>query len=135
MNFKIDWFALAFSRFALFLVYFWFGLLKILESSPINPMVLELIEHIAPFINKEIFILFFGLFEVVIGGLFLLPFFDKLSLSLLAIHLSSSILPLFLMSEFTWQSFLVPTLEGQYILKNVLILSAALHIAARMKKH
>lgn len=134
MNIRLDKFTIAFSRFALFLVYFWFGSLKILETSPASEMVLGLLDKTIPFMNKELFLIMFGSFEVLIGLLFLIPRLDKLSLILLGFHLSTAMLPLFLMSQFTWSNFLVPTLEGQYILKNVLIISAGLNIMANLRK-
>jgi uncharacterized membrane protein YkgB len=38
--------------------------------------------------------------------------------------------PLVLVPEYTWQSFLVPTLEGQYIIKNMVIIAVAIGIAS-----
>jgi uncharacterized membrane protein YkgB len=43
-------------------------------------------------------------------------------------------LPLFLLPQITWQKFLVPTLEGQYIIKNLAIISLALVIGAHLRK-
>jgi hypothetical protein len=40
--------------------------------------------------------------------------------------------PLVLLTEETWQSFLVPTLEGQYIIKNLVIISTAIGIASHL---
>jgi hypothetical protein len=34
----------------------------------------------------------------------------------------------------TWQSFLVPTLEGQYIIKNVVIIALAAMVFVDLKK-
>jgi uncharacterized membrane protein YkgB len=43
-------------------------------------------------------------------------------------------LPLFLLPQITWHKFLVPTLEGQYIIKNLAIISLALVIGAHLRK-
>ena len=40
--------------------------------------------------------------------------------------------PLVLLPSETWQSFFVPTLEGQYIIKNLVIIAAAIGIAAHL---
>ena len=42
-------------------------------------------------------------------------------------------MPLFMLPEVTWSAFLVPTLEGQYIIKNLVIISGAIGIAAHLQ--
>jgi len=49
------------------------------------------------------------------------------------VHLSTTIMPLVLLPQFTWQSFLVPTLEGQYIIKNILLIVLALNIWSNLR--
>ena len=41
-----------------------------------------------------------------------------------------TVTPLFLFPDVTWSDVLVPTLEGQYILKNIVFVAAALTIGA-----
>ncbi|HVY68145.1 MAG TPA: hypothetical protein VHA30_04610, partial [Patescibacteria group bacterium] len=108
------------ARAALFLVYFWFGALKLFGASPANPLVASLLERTLPFLSFQQFIVVFALFEMLIGILFLLPGWERLLGLLLAVHLLTTFLPLLLLPAVTWQGFLVPTLEGQYIIKNVL---------------
>jgi len=118
-------------RTALFLVYGWFGFLKIIFISPANPLVASLLEKTLPFITFNQFIFWFGVFEVLIGVLFLLPKMEKIALSLLVLHLVTTFMPLFVLPSVTWQGWFVPTLEGQYIIKNILIVSCAFSFAAR----
>jgi uncharacterized membrane protein YkgB len=120
-------------KFSIFLVYFWFGLLKVTGDSPASPMVLKLLDRTMPFMDAATFLILFGLFEVVIGLLFLVPRLEKLATVLLAIHLITTILPLFLLPQFTWTGFLTPTMEGQYIIKNILIIALAFGIIARFR--
>ncbi|OGI68489.1 hypothetical protein A2738_01230 [Candidatus Nomurabacteria bacterium RIFCSPHIGHO2_01_FULL_42_15] len=122
--------SLPFSRFAIFLVYFWFGILKVFDESPANPLVSELLGRTMPFMSFETFIICFGIFEMLIGILFLVPKFTKPVMLLLAAHLAMITMPLFLLPEVAWQGFLVPTMEGQYIIKNILIVAAAIFIFA-----
>ncbi len=128
MNNDLSKFSLGFSRFALFLVYFWFGILKIVAESPANPLVQALLEKTLPFITFETFIICLGIFEMVIGLLFLVPKFSKIAMVLLAAHLVMVTMPLILLPDVAWQSFLVPTLEGQYMIKNILILAVVISI-------
>lgn len=123
-----------FNRFALFLVYFWFGLLKVLGLSPASALVLALLGKTMPFMDPETFMVLFGLFEVLIGILFIFPKTEKPALILLALHLVTTIMPLALLPHLVWVKAFVPTLEGQYILKNVLIMSAGLTLLAHRRR-
>ncbi|MDQ3089852.1 MAG: hypothetical protein M3Q24_01715 [bacterium] len=134
MNYFFQKINISFARFSIFLVYFWFGILKVLGLSPASAMVLELLNKTLPFVPPNQFLIFFGLFEVLIGLLFLIPKFSKIAITLLFLHLGTTVMPLFVMPEFTWSGFLVPTLEGQYIIKNILIIALAFVIGANLRK-
>ena len=121
------------ARVALFVVFFWFGFLKLTGASP----AAELAEALtAKTIGQDWFDVAFTLLavlECVIGVLFLVPKAVRVVLPLLAVHLLVVCSPLVLVPELTWQSFLVPTLEGQYIIKNVVIVALALGVAAQTR--
>ncbi len=121
-----------FARFALFVVYFWFGLLKVVGQSPASPMVKHLLSLTMPFIPFTTFIVLFGLFEMLIGILFIIPGLEKITLYVFAIHMFTTFLPLFIMSEI-WTRNYVPTLEGQYIIKNLALIGCALSILSRAR--
>ena len=125
--------AIYFSRIALFIIYFWFGILKVFKLSPATPLVLSLLDRTIPFMEAGIFLTIFGLFEVLVGILFLIPKFEKVALILLALHMVMVWSPLLLLPSMTWQGFLIPSLEGQYIIKNLLIIAIALNIASFRK--
>lgn len=131
INFSRKW-AMPFSRFAIFVVYFYFGLLKVFELSPASPLVLALLDRTMPFMNPDAFLIAFGLVEMVIGIIFLIPHLERLAVFTLALHLITTTMPLFLLPVFVWSSTLVPTLEGQYIIKNVLLIALALVILSRL---
>lgn len=120
------------SRFGLFTVFFWFGILKVLDLSPASPLVQSLFETTVPIIPFSVFILLFGLFEMLIGVMFLVRGAERAVLPLLFLHMTTTILPLFLLTSATWSGFMVPTLEGQYIIKNILIIALAIGIAAHL---
>lgn len=124
--------ALPFAKFSIFLVYFWFGLLKVLETSPASPLVAALLERTMPFVPANSFLIAFGLIEIIIGVLFLVPRFERLALFALALHLITTVMPLFLLPGFVWTGFMVPALEGQYIIKNILLISAGLFILSNL---
>ena len=112
---------------ALFVIYFWFGLLKVIGQSPASEMVKTLLHQTMPFMPFSSFIVLFGLFEMVIGILFIIPGLERYALVLFGLHMITTTLPLFMMSE-VWNHMFVPTLEGQYIVKNLALIACALSI-------
>ncbi len=120
------------SRLAIFTVYFWFGLLKVLGLSPASELIRDLFGRTIHFMPFPTFYLVFAWFEVIIGLLFLFPRLTRLVIPLLLVHMITTALPLFLLPTVSWQSFLVPTLQGQYIIKNLVIIACAAGIASRL---
>ena len=120
------------ARAAIFIVYFWFGALKLAGASPAGPLVQALAQKIIPFVPFPLFYTLFSLFEMAIGVIFLVRGWERLAILLLAVHLITTAMPLLFLPDITWQGFLAPTLEGQYIIKNVLIIAAAVAIGSKM---
>lgn len=113
-----------FSRLSLFLIYFWFGILKIFDLSPATPLVEALQQQTLPeFITPAAFLIAFGVFECILGILFLIPRFTRLSKWLFAAHVIATFMPLFVIPAAVWVKKLVPTLEGQYIIKNLALIA------------
>jgi hypothetical protein len=77
-------------------------------------------------------LILFGLFECLIGILFLIRGAERVVIPLLFIHMVTTFGPLVFLPSETWQAFLVPTLEGQYIIKNLVIVAAAMGIASHL---
>lgn len=123
-----------FARVSLLIVYFWFGFLKVVGYSPAEPLVNQLFKiTLVSFFSFRSFVILFGLFECFIGLLWALPKLTKHAFYLVCIHLLLTTLPLMLLTETTWSSFLIPTLIGQYIIKNLLLLSNAIFILNNRK--
>ncbi len=120
------------ARIGLFVIFFWFGILKVLGLSPATQLVQDLFEHTISFMSFPTFLVLFGLFECLIGVLFLIKGCERIVIPLLFIHMITTFMPLFLLPSETWQAFLVPTLEGQYIIKNLVVIAAAVGIAAHL---
>jgi uncharacterized membrane protein YkgB len=120
------------ARIGLFIVFFWFGFLKVIGLSPASGVVQRLFENTIPFMEFSTFLVLFGLFECLIGVLFLIKGAERFVIPLLLIHMITTFGPLVYLPEETWQKFMVPTLEGQYIIKNVVLIAAAVGIAAHL---
>ncbi|OGI60998.1 hypothetical protein A2641_01780 [Candidatus Nomurabacteria bacterium RIFCSPHIGHO2_01_FULL_37_25] len=120
------------ARFGLFVIFFWFGFLKVIGLSPASDLVQALFEQTINFMSFNQFIVLFGLFECLIGILFIIPGLERLAIVLLFFHMVTTFMPLFILPAVTWSGFLIPTLEGQYIIKNLVIISTAIGIASNL---
>ena len=120
------------ARFGLFIIFFWFGLLKVFGLSPATPLVEQLFNHTIGFMTFDSFIISFGAFEALIGVLFLKRGMERIVIPLLFLHMITTFLPLFLLPQVTWSGFMIPTMEGQYIIKNLVIIATAVTIAAHL---
>lgn len=120
------------ARVGLFVIFFWFGFLKIIGLSPATELMRQLYMVIIPFGMFGGFYVLFAAFECFIGALFLIKGAERIVIPLLFLHMLTTFLPLFLLPDVTWQSTLVPTLEGQYIIKNIAIIALAIGIAAHL---
>lgn len=118
------------ARVALFVIYVWFGVLKIFDVSPASPLVNQLFQETIPFMSFETFLVLFGLFEVFIGILFLIPRADIVAIPLFFLHMITTTMPLVMIPAAAWAGFFIPTLEGQYIIKNIALIAAVVTIGA-----
>ncbi|MDQ3014862.1 MAG: hypothetical protein M3Q73_03290 [bacterium] len=118
-----------FSRISLFIIYFWFGILKVFDLSPATPLVEALQKQTLPaFITPSGFLIAFGIFECILGILFLMPRLTKLSKWLFAAHMITTFMPLLTLPAAVWVKRFVPTLEGQYIIKNLALIATVFHL-------
>jgi len=114
------------NRAMIALVYIWFGSLKIFGVSPAEGLVTKLFEiTLAPYMSIQEFLVLLGLSECLIGLLWLFPRITKITFWVMMGHLFTTFLPVLFLPNETWQFFLTLTLTGQYIIKNVVLLSAA----------
>lgn len=116
-------------RISLGIVFIWFGVLKVFGNSPAN----DLITKTVYWFNPDIFIPILGIWEAAIGFCLLVPAFIRIGLFLLALQMPGTFLPLILLPEVCFQS--IPfdlTLEGQYIVKNLVLIGAAMVVGGRL---
>lgn len=123
-----------FARLALFVIYFWFGFLKIIGLSPASAVVERLFnETLAWLLPFSTFIVLFGALECVIGILFLIPRAERVVIPIMLLHMTTTAGPLVLLPGEVWTHWFVPTLEGQYIIKNLALIALAIHIASHLE--
>ena len=120
-------------RYSLAMIFIWFGLLKPLGISPAQ----ELVENtVYWFDDKATFVNFLGWWEVVIGFTMCFRPLIRISIFLLFLQIPGTFLPLVLLPEVCFTDFPYGlTLEGQYIVKNLIIISSALVIGGTVRKN
>src|SRR5690625_3485052 len=134
-NFMNTW-GIAALRVSLAIIFVWFGILKPLGISAANGLVLAKVGWM-PFFEPETWVSLIGRWEVALGLFFLHRSTIRLALDLLALQTAGTSLPLDPLPEVTFpfgQVRYTPTIEGQYIIKNLLITSAALVVGGTVRK-
>ena len=119
-----------FLRISLGVIFVWFGMLKPFGLSPAT----ELVEKTVYWFDPKIFVPVLGWWEVAIGiGLLIRPLI-RLAIFLLFLQMPGTMLPLFLLPDicFTQPPFGL-TIEGQYIIKNLVLISAAIVIGGTVR--
>ena len=130
-KFMSKW-GITFLRYSLGLIYISFGILKPFGLSPAQ----ELVENtVYWFDNPKTFVPILGWWEVVIGLTMCIKPLIRVSIFLLFIQMPGTFLPLILLPEVCFSNFPFGlTLEGQYIVKNLIIISAALVVGSTVRK-
>lgn len=122
-------------RFSLAIIFIWFGALKPLGLSPAESLLKDTVSWL-PFGKPEFWLHAIGYWEVCIGIFFLFKKTNRMAIGLLFVQMIGTFLPLVFLPEVTFQNMnpLLLTLEGQYIIKNVMIISAALVLGGDLHK-
>lgn len=117
-------------RFSIALIFIWFGLLKSFGMSPEE----ELIKRTVYWVSPHIFLPVLGWWEVAVGLCLLYRPLIRIALLLLLLQLPGTMLPLILLPDvcFTLPPFGL-SLEGQYIVKNIFLVSAAFVIGGKVR--
>jgi uncharacterized membrane protein YkgB len=118
-------------RISLGVVFFWFGALKLVPGlSPAQ----GLIEQTITFIPMSIFLPVLAIWEMAIGLGFITGKFMRVTILLLFLQMPGTLSPVFLRPDLVFTQFpFALTLEGQYIVKNMVLISAALVIGATVR--
>lgn len=116
-------------RLSIGVIFVWFGILKPFGLSSAQ----ELVENTIYFIPPNIFIPILGIWEVIIGLSLIIKRLNRLGILLLFMQMIGTFLPLIILPEVTWSGFLIPTLEGQYIIKNLVLISSGLVIGSQVR--
>jgi uncharacterized membrane protein YkgB len=117
-------------RVALGIVFVWFGALKMAGGSPAADLVANTVYVVDP----ATFVPILGVWEVLIGVSLLYRPLIRLGILLLFVQMPGTFLPLLVLPEVVFVSFPFGlTVEGQYIIKNLVIIGAALVVGGTVR--
>jgi uncharacterized membrane protein YphA (DoxX/SURF4 family) len=123
-------------RISLGLVFLWFGALKFFPGlSPAHDLAARTIETLSfGVVPPTVSIPLLAIWECLIGIGLLFGIFMRAVLLLLAVQMAGTLMPLVLFpSEVFARIPYAPTLEGQYIIKNAVLISAAIVLGATVR--
>ena len=117
-------------RISIGIVFVWFGLLKIFDVSPVSELVAKTIYWFDP----DVVVPALGVFEVFVGLCLIAGRLMRIALPLLVLQMAGTFLVLVMHPDVAFQGgnpFLL-TVEGEFVIKNLVLLSAALVIGSRL---
>jgi len=122
-------------RISFAIIFFWFGILKPMGMSSAEDLLKATVTWL-PIGAPETWLVVIGWWEVTIGLTFLFRRTTRIAIALLFLQMVGTFMPLVFLPEITFQNgnYLLPSLEGQYIIKNVMIISAALVLGGTFYK-
>jgi putative oxidoreductase len=126
----LDRAALPILRLSLAVVFLWFGGLKIFGVTPVADLVAKTVYWLDP----QWVVPLLGILEVVVGVGLLLRRALRLVLALFVLQMLGTFLVLIVQPEIAFQGSnpLLLTTEGEFVIKNLVLLSAGLLIGSRL---
>ena len=126
---------LTFLRISIGVIFFWFGVLKFWPGlSPADQLATDTIDKLSfGLMPDDLARIMLATLETAIGVGLITGKSMRFTLLMLVGQMLGTVTPLVLFLDVTWSGLFVPTLEGQYILKNVVLVSAALAIGATVR--
>jgi uncharacterized membrane protein YkgB len=115
-------------RVSLGVIFLWFGALKLTNSTPVARLVADTV----PFLPAKWFVPGLGLLEVVLGVGLLLRRWIPAVVTIMVAHLTGTFLVLVTQPEVAFQhgNPLMLTMTGEFVVKNLILISAGLVLVA-----
>ena len=119
-------------RWLLGLLFCWFGTLKLMGQFSASSIIAKSIYLFDPGTMVPIL----GLWEVLIGFFLLVPGGHRVAILLMVLRLLGTGAALILKFDVCFENtILIPTIQGQYLLKEITLLGAALVIGGSVRNH
>jgi uncharacterized membrane protein YkgB len=128
----LDAYGITLLRIALGVVYIWFGALKVVDRSPVEALV----DDVVFFAGGDWLIVSFGVWEIVIGLGLIFPVALRLTLLMLWVQLGGTLLAFVFAADKTFQDGnpLLLTETGEFVLKNLVLITAGLVIGSTVRR-
>jgi uncharacterized membrane protein YkgB len=119
-------------RVSLGMVFVWFGMLKILDVSPVSDLVARTVYWVDP----GWFVPALGIFEVAVGVLLLVARALRFTVLLFLEQMVGTFLTFFVLPGVTFRDGnpLLLTVEGEFVVKNLVLISAALVVGSTVRR-
>ena len=124
-------------RISVGIVFIWFGFLKFFPNlSPAQGIAIDTINKLTfGYIQNDVARIILAVWELLIGIGLITGKYLRITLLLLFTQMFGTMTPLILYPAVTFTQFpYAPTLEGQYIIKNLVLISAGLVVGATVRK-
>jgi putative oxidoreductase len=118
-------------RISLGIVFVWFGALKVAGASAVGGLVAATV----PFVDSAWFVPVLGVVEILIGVAFATGLLLRVVLPVFAAHMAGTFLVLISLPDVAFEggNLLVLTAVGEFVVKNLVLLSAGLVVASGVK--
>lgn len=119
-------------KLSLALVFFWFGVLKLAGVSP----VIDLLNHSFPVLAQSPYIELLGLAEMFIAAGLVVNKFSRYAAMLMILHLFATLSIVLIAPDLMFApAFPVLTMQGEFIAKNFILISAGLVVIDSHRKN
>jgi putative oxidoreductase len=125
-------YSLSMLRVSLGVVFLWFGALKVANATPVAALVAGAV----PWVDPSWFVPLLGVVEVLLGLALIIGRWLTAVSAVLVGHLSGTFLVLLMQPQVAFQDGnpLLLTTEGEFVIKNLVLISAALVLASRLRE-
>jgi len=119
-------------RFSLGLVFVWFGALKVVGTTP----VADLVARTVPFLDRTWFVPMLGAFEVALALALMIGRGLRWVTAVMVLHLCGTFLVFVTQPGRAFQhgNPLLLTTEGEFVLKNIVLIAAAIVVATHVRR-
>ena len=119
-------------RISLGLVFVWFGALKVFDVSP----VADLVANTVYWVDPDLFVTALGFFEIFVGVMLLFGWALRLTLALFTLQMIGTFLTFLILPDVTFRGGnpLLLTVEGEFVVKNLVLISAALVVGTTVRR-
>ena len=118
-------------RVSLGVVFIWFGLLKVLDVSP----VAGLVSRTVYWFDSDIVVPVLGVVEIAVGSLLMVNRLVRVALAIFAGQMVGTFLVFLILPDVVFRDGnpLLLTVEGEFVIKNLVLIAGAMVVGSRVR--